>query len=104
MLSHSCVESYNAKNSSETLENFLVMPKAKITEQDKKLVKKSCLKFIIKDIRPMYAVEGDGLTELLSTFTSVGKNYGTLSASQISEFLAHPTTVILNFFSLFVMI
>lgn len=100
LLRHNCVESCNAGYRLETLDEFVEKPEKVrlISEFDKKSVKHGCLRFVVKDTRPMYAVEGEGLANLLSTFTSIGQKYGKLSPDEVSKLVMHPTTVSVFFF------
>lgn len=56
-------------------------------------IKNSGVKFIARDMRPMYALKGAGLHDLLSTFTIIGCKYGGLSPEAVAAVLPHPSTI-----------
>lgn len=98
---HNCAESFNASYRSECIDNFMENPEKirRVGDPDKQLVKNGCLRFVVKDIRPISAIEGDGLINLLSTFTTIGKKHGSLSPTEVAQILPHPTTVNKKFYS-----
>lgn len=53
----------------------------------------SCANFVIKDLRPLYALEGDGIRELLGTFNFMCQIYNPSDLKEISYFLPHRDTV-----------
>lgn len=57
----------------------------KIKLLDKQLVKDAAMKFIIRDMRPISAIEGDGLRTLISKCTYIGAKYGHLTPEAIEN-------------------
>lgn len=96
LLNPHCAEMHNASENCENIEKILksnAASKIDICESTKKRIKQNCVKFIAKDIRPMYAIHGNGLADLLSSFTSIGKKYGELTAREVQRLLSDRTTV-----------
>lgn len=101
---HKCVKNVQsntavAGSSQSTIPEYCIAPtnlKQKFSEHLKKDLNKSCASFVVLDMRPMYAMAGNGLAKLLSTFTYIGLKYGFLSPETCSEVLPHPTTVSRN--------
>lgn len=60
----------------------------------------ACTNFIVKDLRPMYALEGDGLKDLLTTFNFLCQTYGCANLEEVSHYLPHPQTVSSNIHNL----
>lgn len=55
-------------------------------------IREAACKFIVSDIRPFYAVEGEGLRALLRTFAQLGRKYPHISDAQIDKILpSRPT-------------
>lgn len=65
----------------------------KLSTEITSLLKDSAVKFVAKDVRPMNALLGTGLNELLSTFTLIGAKYGKFTPDACGEILPHPTTI-----------
>lgn len=63
----------------------MVQARKKIKLADKKLVKNAAMEFIIRDLRPISSISGDGLREFVSRMTYIGAKYGYLTAEAISE-------------------
>ena len=96
MKRHGCAALASVSKSSQKVTSFFnKVPKkyVAVTSSDTKMVSESCLRFIVEDIRPMRALAGDGLANLLSTFTSIGAKYGELNMDQIKKLVPHETTV-----------
>lgn len=53
----------------------------------------SATAFVACDLRPMYALEGPGLMQLLSTFTYLGSKHGAMTPEACHNILPHPTTI-----------
>lgn len=64
---------------------FQPTKKKKISQPDKLAVKEAAIEFIVKDMRPIRAVKGDGLHRLLSNFTAIGAKYGAMSVKDLVE-------------------
>lgn len=99
---HKCVkhlQNGSLNNGQRSISDFCTVPnnlKQKFSEDLRKDLNKSCASFVVLDMRPMYAMEGNGLANLLSTFTNIGQKYGCLSPDICSEILPHPTNVTRN--------
>lgn len=89
---HKCTKLKKADQTG--LKYFFTAPKnLSLTEQQKKGLEHACVSFIVNDIRPMHALQGFGLAQLLSLFTMLGMKYGILSPDQCVQVLPHPTTI-----------
>lgn len=51
----------------------------KFKEDDKLLVREAALAFVIKDMRPINSLSGEGIASLLSRMTYIGSKYGFIS-------------------------
>lgn len=88
---HKCVKS---NNQSKLLSFFKKKPK---NDFGKELTKASC-QFVVKDMRPAIAVEGNGLADLLSLATKIGAVNGFMEPDDIKKLMPDPTTVCIRFF------
>lgn len=77
----------------QTLDLFVKSNKTKIKEEDFEKVKNACVKFITKDIRPYYAVEGDGFFDLMICMINIGMKYPYISESEIEKLIPSRNTV-----------
>jgi len=57
--------------------------KSKITQSIKEKFQRSCLEFIVCDLRPLHAIEGRGFTNLVQTAINVGAMIGSCSAEEL---------------------
>lgn len=78
--SHEC-------NKLQTIDSFLKSEKTKLSKNDIDAIRDAATEFIVRDIRPFYAIEGEGLRNLLKTMIRVGKNYRMLSEDDIKRLL-----------------
>lgn len=60
----------------------------------------ACTHFVVKDLRPMYALEGDGLRDLLSTFQFMCNVYAPNDLEELKYFLPSRETVTSNIHTL----
>lgn len=100
MKRHGCYELASAvskPSGSQGIQSFFhKVPKREemaISSSHNTMVSESTLRYIVQDIRPMRSVAGDGLLNLLSTFTLIGAKYGELNVIQIKQILPHERTV-----------
>lgn len=72
--------------------------KRKVVIDDKLLVRNAAVSYIVKDMRPICSLNGEGMTTLLSKMTYIGAKYGHLSEEAISDLKLIPSalTVSLN--------
>lgn len=63
----------------------MVQARKKIKLADKKLVKDAAMEYIIRDLRPISSINGDGLREFASRMTYIGVKYGYLTSEAIDE-------------------
>lgn len=45
------------------------------SKYDKDIIREAAVKFVAKDIRPFYAIEGEGLIDLCTSMVMIGQNY-----------------------------
>lgn len=77
----------------------MVQPRKKIKISDKKLVKDAAMEFIIRDLRPISSINGDGMRELLSRMTYLGAKYGYLTPEAIDELKLLPSRQTVNIYN-----
>lgn len=65
----------------------------RVTKENIRTIRDAAAKFIALDIRPFYALEGDGLRDLLLTFAKITKKYGNLTATEIEHLLPLRMTI-----------
>lgn len=65
--------------------------KRRISTDDKKSVRDAAVGFVVQDMRPISAVNGEGITELMSIMTFIGAKYGSLSKEAIAELKLIPS-------------
>lgn len=59
--------------------------RSKIIKEDKALVREAAIKFVVKDMRPVSSVNGEGMTALLSRMTYIGAKYGHISEESMLQ-------------------
>lgn len=67
--------------SGATIQDFFVtevqsVNRLKIKKEDRHLVRDAAIAFIVKDMRPIQSINGEGMASMLSTFTYIGAKYG----------------------------
>lgn len=72
---------------------FVQKRKTNFTTKEKELVLNGVVRFCCKDLRPFYAIYGDGLLDFLTAFISVAHRYGNLDKISIESLLPCPNTV-----------
>lgn len=77
---------------SNTLDRYVVK-NVQITKNDRNEVLDAAKRFCYVDLRPFYAIAGEGLVDLLMAVSSVTARHGLLSKDNILDLLPHPTTV-----------
>lgn len=65
----------------------------RVTKEDITAIRDAAAKFIALDIRPFYALEGDGLKDLLLTFAKITRKYGNLNKLEINRLLPRRLTI-----------
>lgn len=63
---------------------FNPVKKKKISNESRNEVTQAVINFVVKDMRPISSIEGDGLNNLLSTMTSIGARYGEMGESEMN--------------------
>lgn len=51
----------------------------KITQEDRSMIRDAAIAYIVKDMRPIISINGEGMGSLLSKMTYVGAKYGHIS-------------------------
>lgn len=69
------------------------MSKVRFSESDKKLIRDAAEKFIVLDIRPFFALEGEGLRYLLKAAIEIGKRYPTITKEDIDKLIPSRRTM-----------
>lgn len=64
-----------------------------LSAKHRKIMLNGCTDFIVSDLRPMYALEGEGLRSLLSSFSTVHMAYQPVDLENASYFLPSRHTV-----------
>lgn len=67
--------------------------KTKFNETDEQLIRKACVDFVAKDIRPFKAIEGGGLRCLLYTVLALMKKYPVMSKDDLDRLLPSRMTI-----------
>lgn len=81
-------------NHQPSILKFLVSKKSiTFKEIDIASVREAAMKFVVKDLRPFYAIEGDGLNELCKTMLQLGQKYPTMSDHDFANIMPSRTTV-----------
>lgn len=65
----------------------------KFTAEDKKLMKDGSKDFIVVDLRPFYAIQGQGLKSLVSSVVSIAHKYPTATADEIVDLMPSRNTL-----------
>lgn len=82
-------------NENNTMESFVLKTKKNrnVGETHKKVIQNACVNFLTKDLRSYAAVQGEGLVNLLRTFTMLGAIYGNLDTSDIFSIIPSGQTI-----------
>lgn len=64
---------------------FQPKKRRKITLEDKLEVKEAAISFVVSDLRPISAVNGTGLANLLSKMTKIGAKYGEMTEEDLEQ-------------------
>lgn len=83
-------------NMSTTLDSFLSITSNstfRFTESDKKIIRDGAEKFIVQDLRPYFALEGDGLRSFLRAAIQIGKRYPTITEKDIDKLVPSRRTM-----------
>lgn len=75
-----------------TLDRF-VLKNLRITKKDRDEVLNAAKRFCYVDLRPFYAIAGNGLLDLLMAVSCVTARHGLLSRDNMMDLIPHPTTV-----------
>lgn len=95
LIAHKCIVDVN-QNSIDNIEGFEVepkKPKIKFTQDDLKIVRNAASKFIVKDLRPFYAIEGEGLISLIQSILKVSQNYPNIGPNDLTTLLPSRNTL-----------
>lgn len=66
---------------------FEAAKRRKIKPEDRKLVRDASIEFVVKDMRPISSINGEGMASLMSKMTHIGAKYGHITADTISSIL-----------------
>lgn len=75
---------------SSTINDFFVPElrpanRLKIVKEDKAMVREAAIKFVVKDMRTVSSVNGEGMAALLSKMTYIGAKYGHISEEALPQ-------------------
>lgn len=76
-----------------TLDSFVSTKRIKFTESELSSVRDAAMEFVVKDIRPFFAVEGDGFRNLCKTLLAVGQNHRRVNSNDIERLIPHRTAI-----------
>lgn len=82
----------NGTNQSKLLTSYFEK-NVQITKEEKKAVCDAATEFCFRDIRPFYAIEGDGLLALVMAVNKVSAKHGVMSKQQCEKMLPCANTV-----------
>lgn len=86
---HKC----GSKTKQRRIDDFLDTKNQKISKTDSLKLRDAVTKFIVKDLRPFKAMEGDGLYALLQAMVSLGATYPWLGNKDIHNIIPSKKTV-----------
>lgn len=77
-----------------SISNFFAVKKPiTIKEIDMARLREAAIKFVVKDLRPFYAIEGDGLNDLCKAILHLGQKYPTMSEDDFNNVMPSRQTV-----------
>lgn len=68
-------------------QNHLTRIVRKFHQSDIEAVRNASVKFVVEDLRPFLAIEGEGMLDLLTTIAQIGSRYPQLSKEEINEII-----------------
>lgn len=77
----------------KTLSRFVEKEKNNFTKSEKEKIAQAAVRFCSKDLRPFYALYGEGLMDLMEEMLSVCIPHGKLSRKSLQALLPCPNTV-----------
>lgn len=80
-------------NMSSTLDSFLSIGTLRFTETNKKIIRDGAEKFIVLDLRPYFALEGDGLRSFLRAAIQISKRYPSITEEDIDKLIPSRRTM-----------
>lgn len=87
LLRHKC------KAKQPTIDSFISVKRMNFTEFEINSVRESAMQFVVKDIRPFYAVEGCGLRNLCRSLITIGQKYPQMVDDDIERLIPHRTVI-----------
>lgn len=75
------------------LGRFVQRNKTNFTKSEKNRIAEAAVRFCAKDLRPFYAISGEGLMDFLVAIASICGEYGCLSRESLLALLPCPNTV-----------
>lgn len=85
---------------SANIDNFFVpelhpAKRSKISKEDKLVIRDAAMAYIVRDVRPISAINGEGMSTLISKLTYIGAKYGHISEEALpqSRLIPSPQTV-----------
>lgn len=98
LISHKCsVNTDVNQNTIEQLSGFDVVPmkkpKINFSSDDLRIVRDASSKFIVNDLRPFYAIEGNGLISLAQSILHISKKYPNIGPADIEAILPSRNTL-----------
>lgn len=93
---HTCSEKNKKQITINSFANFASTThqgSIKFTEFDKQVIRDGAEKFIVKDLRPFFALEGDGLRSFLRAAIQIGKRYPCITENDIDRLIPSRRTM-----------
>lgn len=75
---------------STTISNFFLpelhaTKRSKFDKEDREIVRDAAIRFVVKDMRPVSSINGEGMMTLLSKMTYIGAKYGYISEERLPD-------------------
>lgn len=86
-------EHYKICKAGKTLNRFVEKHKKNFTKIEKEKIAQAAVRFCTKDLRPFYALYGNGLMDLMEEVVNVCAPHGKLSRESLQALLPCPNTV-----------
>lgn len=94
MLRHECQKEETMCVGIEKYLNLQTSKKStKFSSNEKSKIKMACVNFVAKDLRPFYAIEGDGLFDLLEQVMLISKSHPHMTRSDLEKLIPCANTV-----------
>lgn len=94
LLRHKCILNQpTIRNQPTIIDSFGPKIRINFSESDTSNMRDAAMQFVVRDIRPFYAVEGDGLRNFCKTMLMIGQKYSLMSDDDIERLIPHRTVI-----------